>query len=120
LEALGHVVVVMDEDYKHDLIASYPVKMETEVKKGWTGAWPSAWKTVRIPARKQALLSEPSKIIFWVLNQACTEAWRIHGRELTQARLQVVDTKKKIKDEQFFCIPIEACTLTPLMPLQKP
>ena len=103
------IYTIIREDYNADIVSLVQVMHETEVKKNWTGAWPTSWHTVHIPERKGRLLHS-AQVIFWVLKNDLTEAWRIPGRLVTIDRLEEVPNKKIASGEKFFCIPIGLCT----------
>ncbi len=61
LEGKGHTIVNNEENYSVDVVSQYKGNTyfnEAEVKTGWKSDWPTDWKEIRIPERKQRLLDK--------------------------------------------------------------
>jgi hypothetical protein len=104
-----------EEKQDADVKALVPVFHEGEIKPGWQGDWPKAFKTVDIPYRKHRLLEEHKgfDLYFWVISGDLKNAWKIPAEELTEDRVEKKDTTR-MKNEKFFRIPLNKCELVSL------
>jgi hypothetical protein len=86
---------------------------EGEIKSGWIDEWPSRFKTVHIPKRKEKLLKkhEGHPLKFWVISGDFKQAWEIDSSMLREEFLKEVPNTRKWSGEYFFCIPVEHCKL---------
>ena len=69
LEAKGHTIVSNEENYNVDVVSQkggFTYFNEAEVKTAWKADWPTDWKEIRIPERKQRLLDK-HKDVKWRL-----------------------------------------------------
>ena len=82
---------------------------ETEIKYSWKGEWPSSWKDVRIPYRKQKLLDKIEKnLTFYVLRDDCKEAWVISDIALEKYATVIEVPNRYVPDgEKFFSVPVD-------------
>ena len=76
LEAKGHAIVSNEENYNVDVVSQkggFTYFNEAEVKTAWKADWPTDWKEIRIPERKQRLLDKHEDVNgvlnFYVLSQ---------------------------------------------------
>ena len=81
-----------------------------EIKKGWEGDWNENWDTVRIPARKKRLMKNGRRVVFWVMNNDCTQAFRVYSSEMKDEYIKPVSNKFVAEGELFYCLPIEVGT----------
>ena len=79
---LKGIPTVIHEDYGPDIKAYLEVFYEVEIKKGWEGDWNENWDTVRIPARKKRLMKNGRRVVFWVMNNDCTQAFRVYSSDM--------------------------------------
>jgi hypothetical protein len=121
LEAKGHTIVSNEENYNVDVVSqkdSYTYFNEAEVKTAWKADWPTDWKEIRIPERKQRLLDKHKDVNgvlnFYVLSQDMSQAWRIKDTLLTQDSLKEAKGRYIQKGEQFFHIPYTSAELIKL------
>jgi hypothetical protein len=87
---------------------------ECEIKKGWTGKWPTKFETVDIPYRKNRLikLHGTTNFFFWVIAGDLKHAWEVKAIDMP------AHVKEKYTQyagmEKFFMIPVELCRLIKL------
>tara|TARA_R110000737_G_C14583111_1_gene486082 strand:- start:47 stop:493 length:447 start_codon:yes stop_codon:yes gene_type:complete len=112
LEKKDHVIVNTEENYSVDIISQkhgYTYFNEAEVKVAWGGDWPSHWKEIRIPERKQRLLSkyqgEKGVLNFYVFRKDLKQVWRIKDTSLTRESLGEAKGRYIKPGELFFHIP---------------
>ena len=112
LEKKDHVIVNSEENYSVDIISQkhgYTYFNEAEVKVAWGGDWPSHWKEIRIPERKQRLLSkyreEKGVLNFYVFRKDLKQVWRIKDTLLTRDSLGEAKGRYIKPGELFFHIP---------------
>ena len=112
LEKKDHVIVNAEENYSVDIISQkhgYTYFNEAEVKVAWDGDWPSHWKEIRIPERKQRLLSkyrgEKGVLNFYVFRKDLKQVWRIKDTLLTRESLGEAKGRNIKPGELFFHIP---------------
>ena len=112
LEKKDHVIVNTEENYSVDIISQkhgYTYFNEAEVKVAWEGDWPSHWKEIRIPERKQRLLSkyqgEKGVLNFYVFRKDLKQVWRIKDTLLTRESLGEAKGRNIKPGELFFHIP---------------
>ena len=109
LEGKGHTIVNNEENYSVDVVSQYKENMyfnEAEVKTGWKSDWPTDWKEIRIPERKQRLLDKnvDGFLNFYVFRADLRQVWRIKDT-LTQESLGEAKGRYIRKGELFFHIP---------------
>ena len=110
LEDKGHTIVNNEENYSVDVVSQYKGNTyfnEAEVKTGWKSDWPTDWKEIRIPERKQRLLDKEVDgfLNFYVFRADLRQVWRIKDTLLTQDSLREAKGRYIKKGEQFFHIP---------------
>jgi len=110
LEGKGHTVVNNEENYSVDVVSQYKGHTyfnEAEVKTGWKSDWPTDWKEIRIPERKQRLLDKDVDgfLNFYVFRADYRQVWRIKDSLLTQESLGEAKGRYIRKGELFFHIP---------------
>tara|TARA_R110001599_G_scaffold144933_1_gene327021 strand:- start:137 stop:580 length:444 start_codon:yes stop_codon:yes gene_type:complete len=121
LKKKGHTIVSEEENYYVDVISQkkgYTYFNEAEVKVAWNGGWPSHWKEIRIPERKQRLLDkyegENGVLNFYVFRKDLKQVWRIKDTCLTQDSLKEARGRNIRKGERFFHIPYTSAQLLEL------
>ena len=121
LEAKGHAIVSNEENYNVDVVSQkggFTYFNEAEVKTAWKADWPTDWKEIRIPERKQRLLDKHKDVNgvlnFYVLSQDMSQAWRIKDTLLTKESLREAKGRYIQKGEQFFHIPYTSAELIKL------
>ena len=110
LESKGHTIVNNEENYSVDVVSQYKGHTyfnEAEVKTGWKSDWPTDWKEIRIPERKQRLLDKDVDgfLNFYVFRADYRQVWRIKDSLLTQESLGEAKGRYIRKGELFFHIP---------------
>ena len=110
LESKGHTIVNNEENYSVDVVSQYKGHTyfnEAEVKTGWKSDWPTDWKEIRIPERKQRLLDKnvDGFLNFYVFRADLRQVWRIKDTLLTQESLGEAKGRYIRKGELFFHIP---------------
>ena len=110
LESKGHTIVNNEENYSVDVVSQYKGNTyfnEAEVKTGWKSDWPTDWKEIRIPERKQRLLDKhvDGFLTFYVFRADLRQVWRIKDTLLTQESLGEAKGRYIRKGELFFHIP---------------
>ena len=110
LEGKGHTIVNNEENYSVDVVSQYKGNTyfnEAEVKTGWKSDWPTDWKEIRIPERKQRLLDKEVNgfLNFYVFRADLRQVWRIKDTLLTQESLGEAKGRYIKKGELFFHIP---------------
>lgn len=110
LEGKGHTIVNNEENYSVDVVSQYKGHTyfnEAEVKTGWKSDWPTDWKEIRIPERKQRLLDKDVDgfLNFYVFRADYRQVWRIKDTLLTQESLGEAKGRYIRKGELFFHIP---------------
>ena len=110
LESKGHTIVNNEENYSVDVVSQYKGNTyfnEAEVKTGWKSDWPTDWKEIRIPERKQRLLDKhvDGYLNFYVFRADLRQVWRIKDTLLTQESLGEAKGRYIRKGELFFHIP---------------
>lgn len=110
LEGKGHTIVNNEENYSVDVVSQYKGNTyfnEAEVKTGWKSDWPTDWKEIRIPERKQRLLDKnvDGFLNFYVFRADLRQVWRIKDTLLTQESLGEAKGRYIRKGELFFHIP---------------
>jgi len=110
LESKGHTIVNNEENYSVDVVSQYKGNTyfnEAEVKTGWKSDWPTDWKEIRIPERKQRLLDKNVNgfLNFYVFRADLRQVWRIKDTLLTQESLGEAKGRYIRKGELFFHIP---------------
>jgi hypothetical protein len=110
LEGKGHTVVNNEENFNVDVVSQYKGHTyfnEAEVKTAWKSDWPTDWKEIRIPERKQRLLDKEVNgfLNFYVFRSDYKQVWRIKDTLLTQESLGEAKGRYIKKGELFFHIP---------------
>jgi len=110
LEGKGHTIVNNEENFGVDVVsqkAGHTYFNEAEVKTGWKGDWPVDWKEIRIPERKQRLLSKDKEgfLNFYVFRADLRQVWRIKDTLLTKDSLREAKGRYIRKGELFFHVP---------------
>jgi len=112
LQGKGHLIMNDKEDYNVDVVSKkndFTYFNEAEVKVAWDGDWPTHWREIRIPERKQRLLdkyqSENGVLNFYVFRKDLKQAWRIRDFLLTKESLGEAKGRYIRPGELFFHIP---------------
>lgn len=118
LKKKGHTIVNTEEDYYVDVVSQkdgYTYFNEAEVKVSWDGDWPTNWKEIRVPERKQRLLDKYDGVNgvlnFYVFRKDLKKVWRIKDTLLTRDSLAEARGRNIRKGEQFFHVPYTEATL---------
>jgi len=122
LQDKGHNLVSNEENYNVDVVTQkngFTYFNEAEVKTGWKEDWPTHWSEIRIPERKQRLLSLYQKETFSVLNfyvfrHDLKQVWRIKDTLLTHESLREAKGRYIQRGEKFFHIPYTEAELITL------
>jgi len=84
LSKQGHNITDTTEKYSCDIVTEkngIKHNTEVEIKFSWKGDWPDSWDEIRIPYRKNRLLSEEN-LTFYILRSDCKQAWAISADTL--------------------------------------
>ena len=121
LKSKDHVIVNTEENYFVDVVSQkhgLTFLNEAEVKVAWTGDWPTNWKEIRIPERKQRLLDkyegDDGVLNFYVFREDLKQAWRIKDTLLTRESLGEAKGRYIRPGELFFHIPYTKAELVQL------
>jgi len=121
LKSKDHVIVNTEENYFVDVVSQkhgLTFLNEAEVKVAWSGDWPTNWKEIRIPERKQRLLDkyegDDGVLNFYVFREDLKQAWRIKDTLLTKESLGEAKGRYIRPGELFFHIPYEKAELVQL------
>ena len=119
----GYSDIEQREDYFFDISAKKDKNyfFEVEIKNQWSNIWPSSWKEVRIPERKQRLINKWKKefkdhdLIFVVFNTDCSKAWFMDGDLVGESTIGKIQNSTRIGEphlqEPFFHIPYQEAEL---------
>lgn len=99
------------EDYGPDIQSWIPVYHEVEIKSSWETEWPSIWSTVHVPYRKKKYLDGGRRVMFWVLNKDCSQAWHIDGKHMIEEHVSNIPNRRYPEGENFYNIPVSLCQL---------
>ena len=123
LSQQGYTDIEQREDYFFDISAKKDKNyfFEVEIKNQWGDVWPSSWKEVRIPERKQRLINKWKKefkdheLIFVVFNTDCSKAWFMDGDLVGESTIGKIQNSTRIGEphlqEPFFHIPYQEAEL---------
>jgi|TARA_X000001382_G_C3138115_1_gene168607 hypothetical protein len=126
LLSLGHTVLDINEDYGVDLssiLDGADYKHEVEMKHMWEGDWPTAWKDINIPFRKNRLLTQvygnkgenkDVEFYFYIIRGDCKKAWKMHGTVVQNSPVVEVPNRAVRKGEYFFKVPVAKAELIDL------
>lgn len=121
LESQGHTIVNNEENFNVDVVSQkngFTYFNEAEVKTAWKADWPTEWKEIRIPERKQRLLDKHvgvnGVLNFYIFRPDFNQAWRIKDNQLTPESLKEAKGRYIQKGEKFFHIPYTEAELIKL------
>lgn len=121
LKSKDHVIVNTEENYFVDVVSQkhgLTFLNEAEVKVAWKADWPTDWKEIRIPERKQRLLDkyegDDGVLNFYVFREDLKQAWRIKDTLLTKESLREAKGRYIRPGELFFHIPYTDAELVQL------
>jgi len=101
----------IQEDYGPDIQSWRKIYHEVEIKSSWEDEWPVVWSTIHVPYRKKKYLDDGKKVMFWVLNKDCTQAWHIDGKYMKEEYVNNIPNTRYPDGEDFYDIPISLCQL---------
>ena len=99
------------EDYGPDIQSWLNIYHEVEIKSSWEDEWPDYQTTIHVPYRKKKYLDSGKKVMFWVLNSDCTQAWHIDGKHMKEEYVNNIPNTRYPDGEDFYCIPVSLCQL---------
>jgi len=110
LKGRGHKILNTEETYDADIVSESQGVLhynEAEIKKKWTGQWPTYWSEIRIPERKRRLLEKHKGncLNFFVFRKDLKQVWRIRKSLMKLESLKTVKGYDIHPDELFFHIP---------------
>ena len=120
LMSLGHTVLEIKEDYGVDLSSTLDgvvYKHEVEMKHMWEGDWPTVWKDINIPFRKNRLMvqvfnKEPlANFHFYIIRGDCKVAWKMDANIVKDSPVVEVPNRAVRKGEYFFKVPVDKAEL---------
>ena len=110
----GHSITNTKETYSCDIVTEkngITHNTEVEIKFSWKGDWPDSWDEIRIPFRKNRLLSKDN-LTFYVLRSDCKQAWAISADTLKNiATVKEASNRYIRKGEKFFHVPVQHAEL---------
>ena len=114
LSKQGHSITDTTEKYSCDIVTEkngIKHNTEVEIKFSWKGDWPDSWDEIRIPYRKNRLLSEEN-LTFYILRSDCKQAWAIRSHTLKNIATVKEASNRYIRSgEKFFHVPVEHAQL---------
>lgn len=117
LKRHGHTILDTKEDYSADVVSSKNGKVfysEAEIKKPWTGVWPSNWSEIRIPERKKKLIQKHGTVWFYLFSGDFKRCWRICSDSLNNRMLRQAAGRNIYDGEEFYHIPFQQALLVEL------
>ena len=120
LISLGHTVLDTEENFGVDLMSTLEnttYNHEVEMKHMWEGDWPTVWKDINIPFRKNRLMvqvfnKEPlANFHFYIIRGDCKVAWKMDANIVKDSPVVEVPNRAVRKGEYFFKVPVDKAEL---------
>ena len=120
LMSLGHTVLDTEENFGVDLMSTLEnttYNHEVEMKHMWEGEWPTVWKDINIPFRKNRLIvqvfnKEPlANFHFYIIRGDCKVAWKMDANIVKDSPVVEVPNRAVRKGEYFFKVPVDKAEL---------
>ena len=120
LISLGHTVLDTEENFGVDLMSTLEnttYNHEVEMKHMWEGEWPTVWKDINIPFRKNRLMvqvfnKEPlANFHFYIIRGDCKVAWKMDANIVKDSPVVEVPNRAVRKGEYFFKVPVDKAEL---------
>ena len=120
LMSLGHTVLDTEENFGVDLMSTLEnttYNHEVEMKHMWEGEWPTVWKDINIPFRKNRLMvqvfnKEPlANFHFYIIRGDCKVAWKMDANIVKDSPVVEVPNRAVRKGEYFFKVPVDKAEL---------
>ena len=120
LTSIGHTVLDTEENFGVDLTSildNTTYNHEVEMKHMWEGEWPTVWKDINIPFRKNRLIvqvfdNDPlANFYFYIIRGDCEVAWKMDGNIVKDSPVVEVPNRAVRKGEYFFKVPVDKAEL---------
>ena len=120
LTSIGHTVLDTEENFGVDLMSTLEnttYNHEVEMKHMWEGEWPTVWKDINIPFRKNRLMvqvfnKEPlANFHFYIIRGDCKVAWKMDANIVKDSPVVEVPNRAVRKGEYFFKVPVDKAEL---------
>ena len=120
LTSIGHTVLDTEENFGVDLTSTLEnivYNHEVEMKHMWEGDWPTVWKDINIPFRKNRLIvqvfdNDPlANFYFYIIRGDCEVAWKMDATIVKDSPLVEVPNRAVREGEYFFKVPVDKAEL---------
>ena len=124
LISLGHTVFDTEENFGVDVMSTLEntaYNHEVEMKHMWEGDWPTAWKDINIPFRKNRLIVQVfdndsfANFYFYIIRGDCEVAWRMDANVVKASPVIEVPNRAVKEGEYFFKVPVDKAELIELV-----
>ena len=116
LTSIGHTVLDTEENFGVDLTSTLEnivYNHEVEMKHMWEGDWPTVWKDINIPFRKNRLIvqvfdNDPlANFYFYIIRGDCEVAWKMDATIVKDSPVVEVPNRAVREGEYFFKVPVD-------------
>ena len=123
LTSQGHTVLDTKENFGVDLVSTLKDTVynhEVEMKHMWEYGWPSAWKDINIPFRKNRLIvqvfnADPNaNFHFYIIRWDGKVAWKMDATIVKHSPVVEVPNRVIKEGEYFFKVPVDKAELIQL------
>ena len=120
LTSIGHTVLDTEENFGVDLTSTLEnivYNHEVEMKHMWEGDWPTVWKDINIPFRKNRLIvqvfdNDPlANFYFYIIRGDCEVAWKMDATIVKDSPVVEVPNRAVREGEYFFKVPVDKAEL---------
>ena len=120
LTSIGHTVLDTEENFGVDLTSTLEnivYNHEVEMKHMWEGDWPTVWKDINIPFRKNRLIvqvfdNDPlATFYFYIIRGDCEVAWKMDATIVKDSPVVEVPNRAVREGEYFFKVPVDKAEL---------
>ena len=120
LTSIGHTVLDTEENFGVDLTSTLEnivYNHEVEMKHMWEGDWPTVWKDINIPFRKNRLIvqvfdNDPlANFYFYIIRGDCEVAWKMDATIVKDSPVVEVPNRAVREGEYFFKVPVDNAEL---------
>ena len=120
LTSIGHTVLDTEENFGVDLMSTLEnttYNHEVEMKHMWEGDWPTVWKDINIPFRKNRLIvqvfdNDPlANFYFYIIRGDCEVAWKMDATIVKDSPVVEVPNRAVREGEYFFKVPVDKAEL---------
>ena len=119
LTSIGHTVLDTEENFGVDLTSTLEnivYNHEVEMKHMWEGDWPTVWKDINIPFRKNRLIvqvfdNDPLANFYFYIRGDCEVAWKMDATIVKDSPVVEVPNRAVREGEYFFKVPVDKAEL---------